>query len=76
MYVFIHIDNAPMTELSPVDVHKSPNEANAKKAYNNHCVWVDRSAAFPPTSAQYPMLQKKKVDPYLYSIKGGGSFTV
>jgi len=41
-------------KLSPVDVHKSPHEASAKKSYDEHCIWIDRSTAFPPTSAQDP----------------------
>jgi len=39
---------------SPVDVHKPPHEASAKKSYNDHCIWIDRSMASPPTSAQDP----------------------
>jgi len=40
--------------LHSVDVHKSPDEASAKKSYNDHCIRIDRSTAFPPTSAQDP----------------------
>jgi hypothetical protein len=52
---FIH-SNWSKAKLSPVDVHISSNEANAKKADNKHCIWIDRSTALPPTSAQYPSI--------------------
>jgi len=43
-----------LSMLHSVDVHKSPDEASAKKSYNDHCIRIDRSTAFPPTSAQDP----------------------
>ena len=50
----LHIMIVHLKKPSPVDVHKSPDEASAKKSYNDHCIRVDRSTAFPPTSAQDP----------------------
>lgn len=52
-------DNSALKKLSPVDVHKSPHEASAKKSYNDHCIWIDRSTTFPPTSAQDPSVHSR-----------------